>query len=300
MRPDLFDPKLHDPADPNPWMAVYLDQSLPIADEVKKAWLTDCASRSRQWLLPFVRPLAKLTIILVQLLKLILPKRWQSSSLLHRFIAWALARFVTPEANWLILRHFHVGGLNLAWLNANLTRGALKLDSLQPLRLEDLRDHFFVRHDINLYNFIIGLNACLQGKTIEKIPLNELDFSMIPDDAQLAVNYEDMPRKRLNVVDLHTAIELFTPVYALFLSDADFWRATHSLQLDETIASYGAALTGRFDALLYVNNGHPMVPDITMNGAYRLILHGLATEVMFALLVQLKRQQRAARVEKNS
>lgn len=294
MKHVLFDPARHDPADPNPWMAVYLDRSLPIADAVKRAWLTDSASRSRQWLLPLVRPFARLAIILVQLLKLVLPRAAQSSTLLHWVIARALERFATPEANWLILRHFHIGAMNLAWLNANIAQGAVSLDTIRPRRLDDLRDHMFVRHDINLYNFIIGLNLHLQGRPITALPLQAIDFSMLPEvdegDA-VGVSHADQPRGTFNRIDLHTAIELFTPVYALFLSDSDFWRATHSLQLDETIASYGAALTGRTDALLYVNNRHPMIPDITMNGAFRLLLHGLATEVMFAVLMQLKRAQ---------
>lgn len=294
MRHALFDPAKHDPQDPNPWMAVYLDQSLPIADEVKRAWLTDCASPSRQWVLPFARPLARLAVILVQLVKLVLPKRLQSSTVLHWVIAKALARFATPEANWLILRHFHVGAMNLAWLNANLTKGAVELDSIRPQNLEALRDHMFVRHDINLYNFIIGLNQHLKGQPVAMKPLQELDFSMLPDGDDVGVLYAEQPRGRLNFIDLHTAIEVFTPIYALFLSDTDFWRATHSLQLDETIATYGAALTGRPDALVYVNNKHPMIPDITLNGGFRLLLHGLATEVMFAMLMKLKRSQAEA------
>ena len=33
--------KGHDPADPSPWLALYLDRSTPLPDKVKKAWLTD-------------------------------------------------------------------------------------------------------------------------------------------------------------------------------------------------------------------------------------------------------------------
>jgi hypothetical protein len=300
VRTKLFDPARHDPRDPNPWMAVYLDGSLPIADDVKRAWLTDCGSWSRQWLLPLVRPLAKLAVILVQLIKMVLPKRLTSSTALHWLIAKSLARFATPEANWLILRHFHVGAHNLAWLNANVAGGRLALDSIRPSNLEDLRDHLFVRHDINLYNFVIELNLHLRGQPIGRRDLGDLDFTTLPDDGSVPVRYEEMPRGALNFIDLQTAIEIFTPIYALFLSDADFWRATHSLQLDETIASYGAALTGRTDALMYVNNRHPMIPDITMNGAFRLILHGLATEVMFALVLQLKRAQQEGSTFRNS
>lgn len=290
MRRALLDPKRHDPQDPNPWLAIYLDASLPIDDAVKRAWLADCSSTSRQWLMPLVRPLARLAVVGVQLIKLVLPRGAVSSALLHRILARVLARFATPEANWLILRHFHVGADNLAWLNANLADGQIVLDRLRPTRVEELRDHLFVRHDINLYNFVIELNLRRRGMPIARRAVAALDFRAVPDDGAAAVRLQDMPRGRLNVIDLQTAIELFTPVYALFLRDEDFWRATHSLQLDETIAAYAAQLTGRIDALAYVNNRHPMVPDVTYHAAYRLVLHGLATEVMHAMLVRMKRE----------
>ena len=37
MKPDPFDAP-HDPRDPNPWLANYLDQSTPLDDAVKRAW----------------------------------------------------------------------------------------------------------------------------------------------------------------------------------------------------------------------------------------------------------------------
>ena len=56
----------HDPRDPSPWLALYLDQSTPLPDPVKAAWLADSSSGSRQYLLPFLRPLARLAIVLFQ------------------------------------------------------------------------------------------------------------------------------------------------------------------------------------------------------------------------------------------
>ena len=291
---DLFEQAPYDPADPNPWLALYLDPSLPIHDGVKRAWLEDCATPSRQWLLPLVRPVARLGIVLVQLLKFVLPRAVSSSRILHRVLARALAWFATPQANWLILRHFHIGANNLAWLNANLAGGRLELDSIRPLALDELRDDIFVRHDVNLYNFLIGLAVAREGLPIIPVPAERIDFAAIPDRGEVPVRLEDMPRGPFNVIDLATAIEFFTPVYALFLPDEDFWRATHSLQLDETIAGYAAQLTGRPEAMLYVNNRHPMVPAATHQGAFRLLLHGLATEVMHALLVRMKEEQEQA------
>jgi hypothetical protein len=45
--PDFIEPP-HDERDPSPWRALYLDQSTPLPDDVKAAWLRDCSSGSRQ------------------------------------------------------------------------------------------------------------------------------------------------------------------------------------------------------------------------------------------------------------
>ena len=57
----------HDARDPSPWRALYLDQSTPIDEAVKHAWLVDSSSASRQYLLPFIRPFARSLIILFPL-----------------------------------------------------------------------------------------------------------------------------------------------------------------------------------------------------------------------------------------
>ena len=54
---DPFDPARFDPKDPDPWMALYLDHSLPIDDGAKRDLLLGARSRSRRWLFPVARPL---------------------------------------------------------------------------------------------------------------------------------------------------------------------------------------------------------------------------------------------------
>lgn len=100
------------------------------------------------------------------------------------------------------------------------------------------------------------------------------------------------PNGRLNVVDLQTAIELYTPAYAMLLTDRDFWRAANSLQLDETIGLYVARLTGEEKHLAMINNRHPLVPFSTLGAGFRLVLHGLSTEVLHGFLRELKARQR--------
>ena len=279
----------HDPRDPNPWLALYLDASGPLADDVKCAWLADAASRSRQFVLPVVRPLARLSIVLIQLAKILVPDRFTSSKWLHRTIAWGMKTFVRPEANWLILRHFHLGSQVLAFIGRNALPGeALPSHPLAPPDIDALRDDVFLQHDLNLFNFVIHLNRALGGRPI--VPPAQLDFSMI---RQPDVRLEDMPRRWTNVIDLQTAIEVYTPVYQLFLTDNDFWRASNSLQLDETLAIYVARVLGDASHLGLVNNKHPLVPMTTLSAGYRLVLHGLSTELLHALLVRAKHEQRS-------
>ncbi|OZI32980.1 hypothetical protein CEG14_19120 [Bordetella genomosp. 1] len=271
----------YDPADPSPWLALYLDRSTPLPDKVKKAWLTDSSSGSRQYLLPFVRPLARLCIILIQVIKTFIPRRWSHSRLLHRILAWGLKRFVSPEANWLILRHFHLGAQVLSFIAAN---APVKISTtpLEPRDIDDLKDDLFVKHDLNLFNFVIRLNQAMRDAGVEMHAPEQLDFSMIRDPDLLL---EDMPRGRLNVLDLQSAIELFTPLYQLMLTDNDFWRAANSLQLDETVGIYSAQLLGAPQHLVLVNNKHPLVPMSTLRAGYRLVLHGLSTEMLHSLLM---------------
>ncbi len=277
----------HDPADPSPWLALYLDRSTPLPDEVKRAWLTDSSSASRQYLLPFLRPLARAFIILIQVVKTFLPRRWSHSRLLHRILAWGLKRFVSPEANWLILRHFHLGAQILSFIAAN-SPVPISTTPLEPRDIDDLKDGLFVKHDLNLFNFVIRLNQALREAGVEMHAPAEVDFSMIRDPG---LKLEDLPRGRLNFLDLQSAIELFTPLYQLMLTDNDFWRAANSLQLDETIGIYAAKLLGAPQHLILVNNKHPLVPMSTLRAGYRLVLHGLSTEMLHSLLCEMKAER---------
>ncbi len=286
--PGDFESMTQDPRDPNPWLALYLDQSTPIDEKVKKAWLRESSSWSRQFILPVVRPFARGAIVLLQLIKTVIPNAFTSSWALHRLLAWALHTFVRPDANWLILRHFHMGSEILDFIARNVPGTNVPLRPLRPANLDQLRDHLFLQHDLNLFNFVINLNRELRAQQREIKPPPALDTQGI-SEGQFGI--EAMPGRWHNFVDLQTAIELFTPVYQLFLTDNDFWRATNSLQLDETIAIYVARILQQPHNLVLLNNKHPLVPESTLRAGHRLVLHGLASEMLYELLVRTKQAQ---------
>jgi hypothetical protein len=145
----------------------------------------------------------------------------------------------------------------------------------------------FVQHDLNIYNFIIQVNAQLnaQGRAIGPRPLSEMDFSAIEDfDHDLA----PMPRRWHNFIDLQSAIELYTPLYSLWLTHDDFNRASHSLQLDETIAIYVARMFALEAPIGLVNNRHPVVPFSTIESGFRLMLHGIDAEQLYGFVKTMR------------
>jgi hypothetical protein len=281
-----YDLAKHDFNDPNPWIALDLDQSTFFDRNAKTALLRGNASKSRQFLLPVLRPAARLSIVVVQLLRIVIPNSLTSSRYLHALIVWGMKNFLSPEANYLIFRHFHIGTQLLKFLADNVAGVDVKSHPLKPHAIDDFRDNTYVQHDLNIFNFIIQINA--QGAQFKPVPLERIDFSAIEDvDSQLPV----MPNRWHNFLDLQTAIELYTPLFGLFLSDRDFWRSSNSLQLDETIAIYVARLFDREGIVALVNNKHPCVPISTLEAGFRLMLHGLDAENLYGFVKHMREQQ---------
>lgn len=282
---DQFDIKYHDSRDPNPWLAMYLDDSIPINRRTKEALMRDNNSRSARYLLPFVQLWSKITMFFIHIFKFFFPRVFNSSRVLHRILAWGLKNFVSKNANFLVFRHFHSGSEILQFVAANIDGIELQTSPLKPHDFEDVKEDLFLLHDLNLYNFIIKLNAELKEKGLTITKKSKLNLDMITEDQ---FDHIEFPDRWTNILDLRSAIELFTPFYQLFLTANDFIRASNSLQLDETIAIYTSQILGTPGHLGLVNNKHPMVPATTFSAAYRLVLHGLASETLHEILVKLK------------
>ena len=206
-----YDLAKHDFSNPDPWVALDLDRSTFFEPKAKDALLRGNASRSRQFLLPVLRPVARLSIVIVQLLRIVIPNRMTSPRTLHTLIVWGMKNFLSPEANYLILRHFHIGSQMLKFLGDNAGGVPLQSHPLKPRVIEDLGNNTFVQHDLNIYNFIIQVNA-LGGK-FQPLPLERIDFSAIEDvDSQLP----EMPATWHNFLDLQALLSFTRRCLACF------------------------------------------------------------------------------------
>lgn len=275
----------HDPRDPDPWWTLYTDRGLPLDPQSKAALVLDSRSFSRRFLLPFLRPMARLCLIFVGLFRVLVPRALTSSRLLHWLIYVGLRYFASPQATFLILRHFHLGSNMVAFLAAN-SGEPVHSEPLRPLTPADVKDHLFLRHDLNLYNFVIRLNEALAASGRALSPPARINFDAIDERP---IPFPRLRRGWFNVLDSISAIELYTPLYHLLLGQRDFARANQSLQLDETIAIYAAQILGDATHLALVNNRHPWIPLSSMRAGHRLVVHGLATELLHAVLLHHKR-----------
>ena len=277
----------HNPLDPNPALALQLDQSAPVAPVARDAMIGNLHSRSRRIVLPVVRLLSGLLIRVLGVVRLFVPRFGTSSKWLHRSIHWGLRTFVRPDANLLILRHFHLGSQVLGFIADNAGVD-IERRPLKPKSLSELANNMFIEHDINLFNFVIELNQALEAEGISlptALEPSELNFDSIEEDIDL----DALPDNWTNVLDLETAIHFYTPIYQWFLTDREFSRAVASLQLDETIGIYIAQLLGSNDHLHLINNRHPLVASRRVDAGQDLVLHGLGTERLHRLLVGLKK-----------
>lgn len=286
--PADFDPATSPPDDPDPWTTLYVDQGVWIDPEAKAALVRNMKSWSRRAVLPILRPVARGFVVLNTLIRLVLPKTLARPVLLHRILVWSLRHFVRRDANFLVLRHFHLGSEILGFIAANVPGFQPTTRPLRPANVGQLMPDVFLRHDINIYRFILELNAHLAATGRELVPPERLDLSPITD-GPMAIEAELEGTR--NGIDLHSAVEAYTPVYQLLLSDSDFWRASNSLQLDEIIGVYVARILGNPYNLAFMLNRHPLIPESTLKAGYRLMLHGLVTEQLHGYLRQLKRAQ---------
>ncbi len=275
--------------DPDAWLALRLDTGLLMDPIAKAAWVKDSSRWSRQFLLPLIKYPLKIIIALIQVYKVICPNLFTSSKLLHRIIVMGLKTFVSPEGNYLFMRHFHLGSQVLDFLRDNIDGVEIQTNPLLPATLDDFKEELVLIHDINLYNFVIDLNIELEEKGLDIKGKEKLDFTAIYEPP---IKIEDLPNGPLNFIDIQTAIEFILPLFQLLLTDKQFWRSTQSLQLDETIGVYFAKILNLHNRLFLVNNKHPLVPASTDEAGYRLALHSLSTEALHAALLKISRGEK--------
>lgn len=279
--------------DPNHWDALFLDTSIPVDPVAKACMIKDLRNPTRRYLLGPVRVFCNVVLALLLTVKRLVPLELSFYGAMHRVLYFLLKTFVTPEANYLLLRHF--------WVESNIENFVLdngpdpsvpRLE-LFPRRMEELLHNAFNQHDWNLYNCILDYSEArhrhpgwLQGKRERpprydsiRTPVVELDLSR---------------RGPFQLLDMETAFEVLKMIYPPFLSNREVDRAVLSLQFDENLLAYVAEVTGDDTWRYLATNRLPLAPVSYFQGSRRLFEHFLVLEVVHHTLVLRKQEQAGA------
>ena len=263
---------------PSVWMAILADPTVPFDRDTLALVLADQRRPSRRWLYPVVRPVSRVTVGLIRVVKRLLPVDFSAHSTMDRLCVWFLRRCVSPTAGALLLRHFIVETNLLNFVVRNAAPPGVAEVTLRPTTLAQLGNAAVIEHDLNVYDVLIGL-----GVAGPAAATGRLDYSMLavpPVDASPHT-------RRLLRLDIQTALCLMNIPFALCLTDEEYQRAVHSLRLDESLLAVLAELTGD-PTFLRWRPGTPVVRvDSALDVPRAVYEHAVVCEYAHAHLVRL-------------
>jgi len=231
---DLRPSQMIDGPGPGIWEALAGDPTLHFDRRALELLRIDQSQWAHRYVRPPARLVSRVAVALIVLIKRILPFRFSSHRLLDRLGIWFMSRLVSVEGGELLLRHFVIETNVLAFIARN---SGLAEPTLRPGTLAKLDDNAVIVHDMNLYEVLAGL-----GNRPLATPENRtgpLDFSMLELEP-----IEVGGGRRWLRLDLETGLSVMNIAFALLTTSDEYRRAVHSLQLDESVLSCLAELTG--------------------------------------------------------
>ncbi len=232
---------------------------------------------SSRYVRPFARLASRVVVTIVLVVKRLMPFEWSNHDLLDRLGIWFLSRFVSEEGGKLLLRHFVIETNILAFVarNTGLTEPVLR-----PENLDDLADNAVIVHDLNLYEVLAGL----KGEALPPPHGRNLDYSMLEVGDLSAGGH-----RRLMHLDLETGLCFMNVVFACLTTTTEYRKAVHSLQLDESVLSILAALTGDSLFLSWRPVGFNPLVRTNRDVPRDLFVHAVIHEYAHARLLELAR-----------
>ena len=268
----------------SPYMqAIAVDNSLPIDSAAVELWLRDMENPLRWFVRPLLQLLFAALLHLIWALKRLPLPQFRAHGLLQRLICLFCHHAVSPEANLLILRHFATESNILNFLRDNSTAAAVPPLQLYPLKIADLLQHTFVRHDQELFRMMRDLGPW--DSTQPPKPAVELDWT---NWRPLQLDPLPGSRKVTQVLDFETAHALFMCLFCLLLTAEEYRDSINGFNLDQSIAIRIGKMIGDPSLAELAYNKHPLYLVGPWNLSQRFLMHGFFTEYLHARLEELR------------
>jgi hypothetical protein len=265
------------------------DDTLPIDASVMQYWLVNLRHPFRATVMHICRLGATISLCITYFLKRLMPIQFSAHHMLQATICWFMKWFVTPEANYLILRHFWTESNIINFIIANSRNRNTSPIELYPDTIDDLMTQSFIQHDIVLFNALYDL-----GSTQDEhwpVALENLDFSLM---REITLALDVSARKPTQFLDFETAHELFKALFCVLLRADEYERSINSLQFDQTLAMRVGRIVGDPEVALMAYNNFPLFIVGPLHLSQRFVMHGLFTEHLHAYLNLLEGKLKAS------
>ncbi len=235
---------MRDRKNPSFYEAIAADPHLELNARDRLIYTEDMNRKLSRLMLPIVRVIFLSGIWLVRFIKRYLPFDIRSHKLLTKLGVWYMKDMTSPQALEYIIKHFQIESALINFVADNCSSSAVQRVDLIPTHVSQLGDvdglNAIMLHDFNMYNHIIdtGSDPTVDVKT--QRPLDQLNFSAL----ELPPIDHEPERKRILNLDIETSGYVMGFFLALFLTDEEMERAALSLQLDESLMTSLANLTG--------------------------------------------------------
>jgi hypothetical protein len=277
---------------PTLWDALRADPILLVDPKALELQLRDAQRWTRKYLLPLIRFGCLSSIFIIRILRRLSPFQFQSQWILNRVSILFARRVVSPEALYLLIRHFHVESNLINFVARNAGGTGIEEAGNKPNGPDQLGDvggvNATILHDANMFNFIVDIGHAQEANLTQKIPLADMDFSSLTF-TQPEIN----PKGRILNLDFESTLYLIVTFMTTFLHEDTAESAANSLELDESLLHIIANYTGDERFRNWAPLKFPNYIQWPNDVGRSLFLHILALEYAHTRLLQLKDEQAA-------
>jgi hypothetical protein len=267
--------------------AIAVDNSIPIEPAAVDLWMKDSSNKLKWVVLPLLQFIFAALLHIIWLLKRLPLPQFKAHRLLQKLICWFSKNFVSYEANLLILRHFSTESNilnflaeNTAAMNHSDKPAPLKL---YPLKIDDMMQDSFVKHDQELFRMIAELGHW-------KKPEQALSKEKISWQNWQTINMDNfqVEKKPTQILDFATAHVLFMCLFCLLLTRQEYSDAINGFKLDQSIAIRIGQLVDDPTLVEMAYNKYPLYQVGPWDLTQRFLMHGFFTEYLYAYLEEIR------------
>lgn len=224
------------------------DPMLELSTEWRELQIKDSRRWTRYFILPILKPTCIALIWSIKIVKriaTIFNIKLGSERALNFLSLFFMHRFVSPEAQEILLRHLALENILIQFIAKNSGATDVSPSYLRPQQIDELGDvagmNATLLHDTIILNFFVDLGKSKDANLFSIIPLKDIDFSML----ELPEFHIDHTGKgKLINLDMESTIYIVVLFLVLLFDDKLMETSANSLFLDESLMKILTNLTG--------------------------------------------------------